>query len=58
MMRLKIEKVLKLSVTLDTDEIIVLDDGRIVERGTHDELMSNNSMYKELYLSQAKKYKC
>ncbi|MEQ8924986.1 MAG: ABC transporter ATP-binding protein [Fulvivirga sp.] len=34
------------------DKIVVLDDGKIVEKGTHDELMSINGSYKELYEKQ------
>ena len=34
------------------DKIIVLDDGKIDAIGTHDELLSNNEIYKEVYISQ------
>lgn len=34
------------------DKIIVVDDGRIVEEGTHDELLSSDSYYKNLYEKQ------
>lgn len=34
------------------DKIIVLDDGYVMEEGTHDELMNKNGVYKELYDKQ------
>ena len=36
----------------DADKIIVLDEGRIVGEGTHDELMKNCEVYKEIALTQ------
>ena len=38
----------------DSDQIIVLDSGKIVEHGTHDELMKINGIYKEIYETQVK----
>jgi len=38
----------------DADEIIVLDDGKINAMGTHDELLQNNQIYREVYNSQQK----
>jgi ATP-binding cassette subfamily B protein len=37
------------------DQIIFMDDGRIIERGTHDELMKMKGAYYRLYQSQIKK---
>ena len=36
----------------EADEILVLDEGRVVGLGTHDELMAGNDTYREIVLSQ------
>ena len=36
----------------DADKIIVLDDGKAVGIGTHDELMQACEVYREIYFSQ------
>lgn len=39
------------------DEIIVMDNGIIEEKGTHQELLSNNGLYKKMWDAQAQYYK-
>ena len=39
----------------NADKILVLDDGKLVGIGSHDELLNNNSIYQEIYYSQFKK---
>jgi len=42
----------RISTVRDADRIFVLDTGRIVERGTHDELVKMNGLYAELHKKQ------
>ena len=42
----------KISSVISADKIIVLDHGKIVGEGTHDELMNNCEVYKDIYKSQ------
>ena len=42
----------RISSVKDTDRIIVFDDGKIDGVGTHEELLKNNSIYREVYNQQ------
>ena len=44
----------RISSVEDCDRIIVMDDGKIDGIGTHDELVKNNKIYREVYDSQMK----
>lgn len=39
----------RLSTIRDADQILVLEDGSIIERGTHDDLISKGGKYKDMY---------
>ena len=42
----------RLSTIINADEIIVLDRGRIVERGRHAELLAKNGLYADMWHRQ------
>jgi len=44
----------RLSTIRGADEVLVIDDGRIIERGTHDRLLAAHGFYHRLYMSQFK----
>lgn len=44
----------RISSVQDADRIIVLDDGKINGFGTHEEMLKNNDIYKEVFMSQTK----
>lgn len=44
----------RISSVQNADKILVIDDGEIKGEGTHDELMSTNEIYKEIYETQQK----
>ena len=45
----------RISSVIEADKIIVLDDGKIVGEGTHDELLKSCSEYMDIYYSQSEK---
>jgi len=45
----------RVSSVEEADIILVMDDGKIVEQGNHEELMAKNGIYREVYDSQTKK---
>jgi ABC-type multidrug transport system fused ATPase/permease subunit len=42
----------RLSTIRDADQILVIDQGQIVERGTHADLLARHGFYARLYASQ------
>ena len=46
----------RLSTVRDADRIVVFDDGRIAETGSHDELMALRGMYYGMFTKQAENY--
>lgn len=46
----------RFSTVRQADRILVLDEGKVLEIGTHEQLMTNNSLYSELFKLQAEGY--
>jgi ATP-binding cassette subfamily B protein len=46
----------RLANVRDADSIVVLHEGRVAERGTHDELIATDSRYQQLFTLQAHSY--
>ena len=44
----------RLSTIRDADQVLVINDGQIIERGTHDSLLEKKGFYHHLYVSQFK----
>ena len=44
----------RITSIMHADRIYIIDDGRVVESGTHDELLANSAIYQDLYESQMK----
>jgi ABC-type multidrug transport system fused ATPase/permease subunit len=42
----------RLSTIRDADQVIFIQDGRVAERGTHEELLATGGLYHDLYMSQ------
>ena len=42
----------RISTVLNADQILVLEKGEIVARGTHEELLESSELYAEIYTSQ------
>jgi len=42
----------RLSTIRSADQVIVIDDGKIVERGDHETLLAAKGFYYDLYMSQ------
>ena len=43
----------RLTITRQVDQILVMEHGQIVERGTHEQLMKNDGLYQRMYTNQA-----
>ena len=39
----------RLSTVINSDRIMIIDDGKVIASGTHEELLKSNKEYKKLY---------
>ena len=44
----------RIASVMEADHILVLDEGRVMDFGTHDELMQRSEIYRDVYTSQQK----
>ena len=44
----------RISSVIETDQIIVMNDGRVIANGTHEQLLQNEPIYREIYESQTR----
>lgn len=44
----------RLSTIREADQVLVIDDGKVVEGGTHQQLLSEDGFYHNMYMSQFK----
>lgn len=44
----------RIKTIMDADRIYLLDDGRIIDSGSHDELLKKSALYKSIYMTQFK----
>ena len=48
--------ILPLSTILNSDKIYVVDSGKIIDSGKHEELLTKSNVYKNFYERQIKEY--
>jgi ATP-binding cassette subfamily B multidrug efflux pump len=46
----------RLSTIRNADQVLVVNDHRIIERGTHEELLDQRGFYHDLYMSQYRRF--
>jgi ATP-binding cassette subfamily B protein len=46
----------RLSSVCDADEVFMLENGKVIEHGSHQQLMQQNGAYADMYTKQAKNY--
>jgi ATP-binding cassette subfamily B protein len=46
----------RLSTIRKADQVLVIDNGRLIERGTHEQLLAQGGFYHQLYMSQYREF--